>query len=211
MIYIISGNDTKAKNAFLKKITLNKEMTRISYSSVSKDLLKGYAESTSLFGDSPVIVIDSLINEGDISLTVNDLKPLQSSATIFIFMEDKLLAADQKKYKAYATIENFEEKTIKKIPKINTFAIADSFARRDKITTWALYREAVENNTEPEAISGILFWKIKTMVMNGTNVFSKDELKHISCNIVSLYHRAHRGELDFVVGLEQFILSSLSK
>lgn len=211
MIYIISGNDTKAKNAFLKKITTNKDVTRLSYSVASKDVLKSYSESTSLFGDSPVVVMDNMINESEVSLIANDLKSLQASSSTFVFIEDKLLAADQKKYKAYATIENFEEKTAKKIPKINTFAIADSFARRDKITTWALYREAVEGNLEPEAISGILFWKIKTMVINGTNVFSKDELRHMSCNVVSLYHRAHRGELDFVVGLEQFILSSLSK
>ena len=211
MIYIIYGNDTKAKNAFLKKITTNKDVTRLSYSVASKDVLKSYSESTSLFGDSPVVVMDNMINESEVSLIANDLKSLQASSSTFVFIEDKLLAADQKKYKAYATIENFEEKTAKKIPKINTFAIADSFARRDKITTWALYREAVEGNLEPEAISGILFWKIKTMVINGTNVFSKDELRHMSCNVVSLYHRAHRGELDFVVGLEQFILSSLSK
>jgi DNA polymerase III delta subunit len=211
MIYIVYGNDTKAKSAFLRKITLNRDTTRITQSDVSRELLKNYADSTSLFGDSPIIIVENMINESDVSLSSADLKSLQSSSTIFILIEDKLLASDQKKYKTYANIENFEEKAAKKMPKINTFAIADSFARRDKVSTWMLYREAIEGNIEPEAISGMLFWKIKTMVLNGTRVFSQDELKKLSSGIVSIYHRAHRGELDFVIGLEQFILSSLSK
>jgi predicted RNA methylase len=41
-------------------------------------------------------------------------------------------------------------------------------------------------------------------------VFSKEELKNNSSLIVYLYHKAHRGEFDFYIGIEQFILNSLS-
>ena len=73
-----------------------------------------------------------------------------------------------------------------------------------------MYREGVESGIEPEAIAGILFWKIKTMILNGSRMFSIDELKNQSSKIVSIYHLAHRGEVDFIVSLEQFILTSLS-
>ena len=117
----------------------------------------------------------------------------------------------EKKYKKYATVEKFENKELKKIPPINTFSIADAFAKGNKIEAWTLYRRAIELGVEPEAISGMLFWKIKTMILNGNKVFSIKELQNQSKNIVSLYHNSHKGNCDFVVGLEQFILSSLSK
>ena len=49
------------------------------------------------------------------------------------------------------------------------------------------------------------------MILNGTKFFSKEELKKASSELVSIYHKAHRGEYDFTISLEQFILSSLSK
>ncbi len=144
-------------------------------------------------------------------MSKDDLTFFKDSKTIFIFLEDKLLASEQKKYIKYAQVEKFEEKKIIQVPKVNTFAIADAFARHDKIGTWMLYREAIEAGTSPEAISGILFWKIKTMILEGTKTFSINNLKNQSSAIVSLYHRAHRGESDFTLGLEQFILTTLSK
>lgn len=211
MIYILAGNKVKEKTLYVKKLGENRDIIKISQASVSRELLKEYAENVSLFGDSPVIVTENALSEGDITFSLDELKSLNESKTIFIFNEDKLLKTDEKKYIKYAIIERFEEKEVKSVPKINIFAIADSYAKRDKVNTWILYREAVEAGLEPEMISGMLFWKIKTMVQNGNKNFSNDELKYNSSAIVSLYHEAHRGEKDFVIGLEQFILSSLSK
>ncbi len=211
MIYIFVGNDTKKKNLQIKKIVSERDFIKIQTQDISKGMILGYASSQNLFGDTPIIIIENFFTESDISLLKDDLNTLKDSETIFIFLEDKMLATEQKKYTKYATIESFEEKTIKQIPKINTFAIADSFARPDKITTWILYNEAMEAGIEPETISGILFWKIKTMILNGTKNFSAEELKNQSSNIVSIYHLAHRGELDFKIGIEQLILSSLNK
>jgi hypothetical protein len=140
-----------------------------------------------------------------------DLSSLKNSPNNLIFIEDKLPASDIKKYKKYAIIEDFSSPTTKTAPKVNVFGIADAFSRRDKIGTWVLYREAVGEGVPPEEISGIIFWKIKTMMLSGSKIFSLSELKKRSSNLVSLYHKAHKGECDFTIGLEEFILSSLSK
>lgn len=210
MIYIFLGNDTKKKNAEIKKIVGDKEFVKLPIREISKDLLLNHAENQSLFGSSPVFIAENILTEGNISLAKEDWELLNNSKNCFIFLEDKLPQVEQKKYLKYANLESFEEKITKSPPKVNLFGIADSFAKRDKITTWVLYTEAL-HNTEPEAISGILFWKIKTMILNGTKNFSTEELKNQSSKIVSIYHLAHRGELDFRIGLEQFILSSLNK
>ena len=211
MIHILFGNDTKKINLYLKKLTENKEVIYLSQSVVSKEIINEYAGNISLFGESPVVVVENLLNKSELSFSPKELTLLKDSPTMFILLEDKLLSADEKKYSKYATTEKFEVKEIKKIPKINTFAIADAYARGDKIEAWFLYRQAIEAGIEPEAVSGIIFWKIKTMILNGNKVFSLEDLQNQSKNIVSLYHNAHKGTSDFVIGLEQFILSSLRK
>jgi len=211
MIYILSGNDTKKKNLYLKKLVKKDQPIFISQAEITKEKFFEYALSISLFGDSPVVIIEDILKNEEIKFSAKDLLVLKDSKTIFVFLEEKLLVSDIKEYKKYSTIENFSSSTTKKIPKMNVFSIADAFSRRDKIGTWILYREAVSLGVAPEEISGIIFWKIKTMLLNGTKVFSTSELKERSGNLVDIYHKAHRGECDFTIGLEQFILSSLTK
>lgn len=210
MIYIIYGNDTKKKNDYLKKLYKNNEPVLVT-GDITKDVIFNYAFSVSLFGEEQVVIFENFIKDSDVTLSTGDLLKLKESHVVLVFNEEKLLAADIKKYSKYAVIENFTKAEIKQAPKINIFNIADSFSRKDKIGAWLLYREAISVGVQPEEVSGILFWKIKTMLLTGTSFFSKDELKRKSSDLVSLYHKAHRGELDFVIGLEQFILSSLVK
>ena len=211
MIYILSGNDTKKKNSYLKKLYKDDLPIFAPNKDVGKSELFDRALSVSLFGGSPIVVLENIIKEDNITFSQEDLSVLKDSETVFIFLEEKLLASDLKKYKKYATIEDFSVDIKKQISKINIFDIADAFSRKDKIGTWIIYREAISQGVSPEEISGIIFWKVKTMILAGTKFFSVNELKNLSSNLVSIYHDSHRGESDFVIGLEQFILSSLSK
>lgn len=211
MIYILSGNDTKKKNAYLKKLYKGVQPIFVPEVSATKEMLFDYAMSRSLFGESSVIVFENILKKEYITLSSEDFLMLKDSKTTLVFTEEKLLASEVKKYKKYATIEDFNIQSVKQAPKMNVFSIAEAFSRRDKIGTWVLYREAVSLGISPEEISGIIFWKIKTMLLTGTKFFSMDELKNQSSELVSIYHKAHRGEFDFIIGLEQFILSTLSK
>jgi hypothetical protein len=211
MIYILLGNDTKKKNAYLKKLCKDDVPVFVSQTDISKEMIFDYAGAVTLFGTYPIIVVENLIKEEVLDFSPEELSSLEESKTTFVFIEEKLLVPELKKYKKYATIEDFSSLATKKVPKMNVFSIADAYSQKDKIGTWILYREAVSLGTAPEEISGIIFWKIKTMLLSGTKYFSKDELKIKSSELVSIYHRAHRGECDFTIGLEQFILSSLSK
>lgn len=211
MIYLLSGNDTKKKNAYLKKLYKNDVPLFVPTAGLKKEMLFDFAQTRSLFGETQIIVIENILKEGNIKLSQEDIVFLKNSETIFIFLEEKILAPEIKRYKKEATIEDFNMEETKKATKLNVFGIADSFSKRDKIGTWVLYREAVSLGVSPEEISGIIFWKIKTMILNGTKAFTLDELKRNSSELVSLYHRSHKGECDFVISLEQFILSSLVK
>lgn len=211
MIYILSGTDIAKKRAYEKTLTGERERISLPLSAVSRESLEEYAMSSSLFGETPVVVISDLFSETDLFSDAKDLASLADSKTIFIFIEDAFLVSEEKKYKKYATTIRFDGKKEKSVSKIDSFAIANAFARRDKISAWVSLVESIDSGVSPESISGILFWKIKTMILSGTRVFSKEELLSHSRALVSLYHDSHKGERDFAVGLEQFILSSLSK
>ncbi|MDE2030700.1 MAG: hypothetical protein KGI58_00335 [Patescibacteria group bacterium] len=212
MIYILVGNDNKKKNAHIRTLDKEGDITSLSDGEVSREVLENYAQGVSMFGKPLIIVTENTISNEEINLTKEDLSRLKDSLNIFIFKEDKLLAAEQTKLKKFAEIIRFETKEKAK-PKPDTFAIANAFGRHDKVNTWVLYRQAIESGVSPEAISGILFWKVKTMLLNGitgSKGSTIDDLKKQSGELVSLYHRAHRGECDLSIGLEQFILSALS-
>jgi len=212
MIYILSGNDNKKKSIYLKKLYKDNQPIFFSGRNIKKEILLEYGNSVSLFGETPVIIVENLIKEGQVDLSQEELLFLKDSKTIIIWNEEKILAPDIKKYKNFSTIEDFKNEKVKQNTKINIFGISDAYSFRDKIKTWFLYRDAINKGSSPEEISGILFWKIKTMILSGgTKFFSKEELIASSSILVSLYHNSHKGECDFVVGLEQFILSSLSK
>ncbi len=211
MIYILSGNDNKKKNIYIKGLLKNNLPIYVSETEINKEMFFNYASSVSLFEEVPVVIVENVIKNEIVVFKPEDLAILKESGAVFVFLEGSLLAADLKKFKKYGTVEDFKANIIKPTGKTNVFNIADAYSRRDKIGTWFSYREAVSQNVSPEEISGIIFWKIKTMILSGTKSFSKDELKNKSSELVSLYHRSHLGEVDFTIGLEKFILSSLHK
>lgn len=211
MISILIGTDRKKISAHLTTLVKGREFSRLAAGQVTREMLMEYATSVNLFGEQPIIVLDSVLVSADSSLTASDMSVLQKSFTTFIFLEDTVKVADEKKYKKYGEVAHFDEVKKKEIPRGNVFALTDAYGKKDKVGAWILYREAIEKGTEPEAICGLLFWKIKSFFTSSQKVFSTPELKRNSSALVSLYHRAHKGETDFTIGLEQFILSSLSK
>ncbi len=210
MIYILVGDDNLNKSLYIKEITLNGDIYFIKQDFPDKSLIMSYSDNISLFGELKVIIIDNILDNKDINFSTEELSSLKESKTIFILKQDKLSSVEQKKYKKYGEIKIFESKKITPVAKFNIFSLTDAFSDKDKINTWIIYRQGILSGIEPEAIAGILFWKIKMMILNGSRKFNKEELKLQSSSIVSIYHKAHRGEMDFVVALEQFILSSLS-
>jgi hypothetical protein len=209
MIYLYSGQDRKNKIQYLEKNFKNYEVVFLSGSANSRELLFGYVQSIDLWGTKKIIFAEDFLSM-DI-LSDQDLSVLEKSETVFIFSEDKMTVADLKPYKKYVKdVLKFELKEVKKNNSFNVFGIADAFADKNKISAWALYLDSLEKDISPEAVLGVLFWKVKTLYVNGSRKFSKDELKKISVDIVDLYNHSHGGSVDIKVGTEQLILKSLS-
>lgn len=118
--------------------------------------------------------------------------------------------------------------------KISFFKFTDALGARDRKGLWTLYQDALAEEVPSEEVHGILFWQVKAMlgalkskdaeeavlnpfVYNKAKMYAKNygktaeeakkRLKEMSSTLFNMYHQAHRGEIDFAVALEKFILS----
>ncbi len=111
--------------------------------------------------------------------------------------------------------------------KVDFFEFTDALGRRDKKGLWVLYQDALAEQVPAEEIHGMFFWETKSMLLgkkcktaeeagmkpypfqkareHGRN-YKDGELETILEKLVTMYHEAHRGNADFHVALEKFIL-----
>ena len=125
------------------------------------------------------------------------------------------------------------EELLAKGEKIDFFEFANTLGEKNKRQLWTLYQDALAEDVASEEVHAMFFWQVKAMLLAlkskdageaGLNpyVYSKSKvyaknfgqtaeeaekkLKKMSAKLFEMYHEAHRGKLDFAVGLERFIL-----
>lgn len=120
-----------------------------------------------------------------------------------------------------------KEALAQKGEKIDFFEFADALGRRDKRGLWVLYQDALSEQVPAEEVHGIFFWQVKSMLLakkcknaeeanmksfpfqksrEYSENYKSGELENLSSKLISMYHEAHRGNIDFFVALEKFIL-----
>jgi len=212
MIYFFYGNDLQMRSQARDKIARSfdswLEMNDIDW---DQEKFENLAKSNSLFEDKQVIILENLLEKAEVKeFILNRLGDLKKSSNIFLFLEKKALKDIVTKFTKQA--EEVKEFALAKgrENKADVFAITYPLERRDKKNMWLEFQKLQGTDTSPEALSGILFWKIKSMILAGRSAkWSEPELKKLSSKLVSLHHDAHRGLVDFPTGLEKFIIDSL--
>ncbi|MEX2052271.1 MAG: hypothetical protein WD991_01070, partial [Candidatus Paceibacterota bacterium] len=110
--------------------------------------------------------------------------------------------------KARAEINAFELQKEKK-GKFDNFLLANAFAAKDKLNLWVYYRQAIANGAELEPLVGILFWKIKDMILKKNfGKFTQTELENFSSRLAYLLPEARKSGKDAEAALEQFLLEA---
>lgn len=217
MIYLYHGTDIKkiiTKSHDLV-ISLQKKKPDASYFKLNSENfnignLDEYIGGQGLFVNKYIVVLDRLCENKEIKDEfISKIKEIAESENIFIIIEGKLDKATLSKIekKAEKVVEfNLEEKD--KIKKdTNIFAIADALARKDKKTAWVMYREAIDRGEAVEALHGMVFWKIKTLILSGGNgVWNKAELLKVLDELITIYHESRRGKYELESKFEGFIL-----
>jgi len=164
------------------------------------------ASTPSLLGDSRMFVLEGALSGEQAEEFLAIAEGLQKSPHTFVFQEEKLLKKplDFLAKKGVA-VERLPEE--KKEEVFNVFSIANAFAARDRKKMWLLLSEALRTDVAPEALAGMLHWKVRDLLAkNAPSKFTRAELKVISRELVTIYHEAHKGGGSLDLLLERFLL-----
>jgi DNA polymerase III delta subunit len=236
MIYFFYGTDRAKiqKTARATFDALQKKKPDASFVQFDGDYLtlsdlEMIAGSQGLFEKKIVAKLSDVLENKDIADDVlKMLAKMKESENIIVWSEGEVNKAPLEKIKKNAEkAEEFLAKEIFKQKEFSIFFMADALGERDKKKLWMLFVEAMKRGKVLEEIHGTLFWQLKTILLAkktktageaGINPFpygkaksfaknweENDLLKAIS-SLVDMYHKAHRGELDFEIAMEKFAL-----
>lgn len=170
-----------------------------------------------LFSSKYIVFLNRVTENSEAKDNLVDyIQMMQESSNIFILLEVKLNAELKKSIEKYAdkVVETDGKKDVAanrnfstKKEEFNIFALGDAIGSRNSLKSWNIYRQAIDNGLETEAIIGVLFWKIKSLITtkNYTS-YSKDELDKFLTDLIKIYHDSHRGLVNGELAMERMML-----
>lgn len=168
--------------------------------------LLSLASTSSLMGEARTFRFSGALSGVRADDFVDIAEELAASPHRFVFEEEKLLKrrSDALK-KAGAKLE--EAPVQKKTESFDIFSVANVFAARDRKKFWLSVTKALHAGAAPEAIAGMLHWKVRDLLAKGGGKYTREELKGLSRELVALYHDSHRGAGPLELLLERFALT----
>ncbi|MEK7390622.1 MAG: hypothetical protein AAB635_00615 [Patescibacteria group bacterium] len=241
MIYFVTGEErgTEEREKVLKtaqglvsalqKKRPNALVFRMSGDEWNRDSFDGIATGQGLFENKYIVVLDSLFQNEEAAEYLKDkLEGLSVAEHAFVVIECAPKTAVKNLIKKFAEkVWEIKEAPVTNKKDFNIFALTDAFGERNKSRLWTLYQKALMSGNEPEAIHGVLFWQVKSLLAAAQSKnaedaglkpfvwgkargflknYSLDELKKISSDMVNLYHLSRIESVPFEIALEEFVL-----
>jgi hypothetical protein len=206
---------------------------RLSPENWNQGFLDEVLAGVNLFTSKNIIVLDSLISNKDLVEYIEErIVDFAESEHVCILFDSKInkalltkLEKKAEKIEEHNLKVSSDEGTVKKAPQ--TFAFADALASRNKVNSWKLFQELVADSLPAEEIHGVVWWQFKSIYLaydtrtaaeadmkpytfskcqGFKKNWKKDELNNFLDGLVDMYHKAHRGEVDFMIELERLCL-----
>lgn len=227
MLYVYYGNNRVRALLQAEKVLEKcgaEEVVHLDDTTATLSEIFGLAEQEGLFGGTKAVRGDQLLGSDELGKDLlKQLNVLSSSKTVFVLLEDKILAEPLRAIKKVTT-EVEEYKLAETKSAFNTFALADALLMRDKKALWVLLMRAFKAEKTAEEIIGTLFWQMKSFLIvengGGTSLspfvvgkvkrqlknFKTGEMKELTNKLLTAYHEARRGRGDMETALERFVL-----
>ncbi len=227
-----SANKARALVKSLRTKRTDANFVEIDADHWSASAIQEHAGGQGLFSVKYIILLDRVTENAEAKEQIADLTDImKESDNIFIILEGKL-NADLKK-----SLEKHAEKTVTTDVKegvalvkkdFNIFALGDAIGARDSFKSWSIYRQAIEAGQEIEGIVGTMFWQVKSIIVasdaasagtSGLSPFvyskskkyvanySKEELRALAGELITIYHDGHRGIVDMELAVEKLLLN----
>lgn len=217
MLYLFAGDDAKNKilnyEKFIQEIPKGTEVFQISRNNFDSMQIESFYSGASLFFASCMVVFQGILErEENRDFVLSKLNLMGESGNSFVFLEGKLnkpvLDLFKKVEPKKIKINIFELPKEKK-EKYDNFLVANAFANKDKLNTWICFRQAMDLGVGMEEIIGVLFWKVKDLLLKRNfTKFSEEQLKNFAAKISYLLPEARKNGLDAEAAFEQFLLEA---
>jgi hypothetical protein len=217
MIYLFVGDDTKNKissyEKFIKSLPAQagippSETFFISRNDFNPVQIESFYSGASLFSALSIVVFQNIFEHEEMrDFILDKLKLMGESVNSFIFLEGKLNKSILDVFKkARAEINIFELPKEKK-EKFDNFLLAKAFEKKDKLNMWIYFRQAMDKGVGMEELIGVLFWKIKDLLIKKDfHKLSEIELKNSASRLSYLLPQARKEGRDAQSAFEQFLL-----
>ena len=214
MIYLFAGDDTERKVADYERLTSEMSEGVEVFSFTKNDFNPMQIESLysgqGLFFSRCSVIFSNVFESKDAKeFLLSKLDILQDSPNDFVFLEGKLTKKDLDEFKkARAKVNYFELPKYKK-EKFNNFLLANDFGDKKKFFLWLHFRQAMDKKVGMEELVGVLFWKVKDMILKKDfKNFSKDSLEKFAREISYILPEARRRGQDDEAMFEKFLLEA---
>lgn len=234
MLQVFYGNNqTMVRDAVLEYVNTYTEkdfsVNNIDQENYSVGCIANALQANALFAEDSIYVLEYPLGDEEMKTEFYSLQDeLVASLRPFVVVENNLLAADLKKISKKATINKIaESKDSSTKESFNIFSLTDVLCRRDKKQLWIRIQDAHKAGVSSEEIVGVLWWQIKSIYLvslyssaqeaglkpfpykkakEALRVYSKAEIEDKLESLLTLYHEAHSGKVDFKNGLEEWVL-----
>ncbi|PIR68376.1 hypothetical protein COU49_01510 [Candidatus Nomurabacteria bacterium CG10_big_fil_rev_8_21_14_0_10_35_16] len=214
MIYLFAGDDIQNKLSayedFLKNTPSSTEILKFNRNDFNPDQIGSLYSGSGLFSKKSVVVFLNFCEyEETRTFILDKLSLMMEASNSFVFLEGKLTKAILDSFKkARAELNVFELPKIK-LEKYDNFLVANAFAAKDKLNLWIYFRQAIDLGVGMEELIGVLFWKIKDMLIRKNfSKFSEKELKGFIVRLSYLLPEARKKGIDAEASFEQFLLDA---
>jgi len=212
MIYLFTGDDAKKKieayEKFLNSVAKGTEIFTVSHNDFNEMEIESFYSGQGLFFTKCVVVFPNVLDREVIrEFVLKKLAFMAESGNDFLFIEGKLLKPILEAFKKNKAQINLFELPKGKKEKFDNFLLANAFANRDKLNLWIYFRQAMDLGVGMEELIGVLFWKIKDMILKKNfTKFKLEELQNTANKLSYLLPEARKKGLEDEAVFEQFLL-----
>jgi hypothetical protein len=214
MIYLFAGDDTKKKQEayeeFIKTIPKDVEIFFVLKNDFDPMEIESFYSGPGLFFKKSALVFSNILeNEERKEFVLEKLNPMSESENYFLFQEGKLDKNTIDIFKVARAELNIFELPKDKKEKFNNFLLADAFGNKDKLNLWIYFRQAIDKGVGMEELIGVLFWKVKDMILKRNFYkFKEEELKIFIDKLPYLLPEARKNGKDDEAVFERFLLEA---
>src|SRR3989338_4823809 len=212
MLHLFAGDDAKNKllfyERFISSVPVSTEKFLISRNNFDPMQIESLYSGSSLFSALSATIFQNIFeHEETRNFVLEKLELMGESQNSFIFLESKLNKPILDAFKKARAELNIFELPKEKKEKFDNFLVANAFERKDKLNMWIYFCQAMDKGVGMEEIIGVLFWKIKDMIIKKDfRKFSEPELKNSATRLSYLLPEARKIGLDAESSFEQFLL-----